>query len=118
MAKAFIPNFPFLVAFELLIPTYTKEKSTVKKTFPEVGNGVRMNCSFKTYGGTETTENGVYSVIDTATIETWYDPRIAADCRICILQTGKIYEIIGTPENIDMRGQFCRFKVQAIEGGA
>ena len=107
---------PYTVAAELLIPTYSTSKGVTKKTFP--AEGLRINCSFKTFGGTETTENGVYSVVDTGTIETWYRPDIKADCRIKILSTGSVYEVVGKPENIDMRNQFMSIRVRGIEGGA
>lgn len=114
--REFTPSLPYTVPIELLVPTYTSSKGVQKKTFAETGE--RLNCSFKTYGGTETTENGVYSVIDTAQIETWYRPDIKADCRIKVLSNETVYEVIGKPENIDMRNQFVRFKVRAVEGGA
>lgn len=107
---------PYSVAAELLIPTTNTVKGVTTKVFPE--NGLRFNCSFKTFGGTETVNNGVYSVIDTATVETWYRPDIKADCRIKVLSTDKVYDILGTPENIEMRNQFVTFKVRAVEGGA
>lgn len=112
----FKPRFPYATAIELLIPTYTTSKGVSVKSYPKTG--IRLNCSFKTYGGTETTVNDLYSVIDTASIETWYRPDIKADCRIKVLSTGEEYEIIDKPENIDMRNQFVRFKVRAVEGGA
>ena len=110
------PSFPFSVPIELLIPTYTKSKGVDVKTFPD--NGIRLNCSFKTYGGTESTVNGAYTVIDTATVETWFRPDIKTDCRIKLLPSGQVYEIIGKPENINMRNQFIKFKVRSVEGGA
>ena len=64
------PSFPFSVPIELLIPTFTKSKGVSVKTFPD--SGIRLNCSFKTYGGTESTVNGVVTVIDTAIVETWF----------------------------------------------
>lgn len=112
----FKPSFPFSTPIELLIPTYTKKKGVPVKEFPQTG--IRLNCSFKTYGGTETTTNDLYTVIDTAIIETWYRPDIKADCRIKLWATGQVYEIIGNPENIDMRNQFVKIKVRAVEGGA
>ena len=112
----FKPSFPFSTAVELLIPTYATVKGVPTKSFPE--KGTRLNCSFKTYGGTESRENDLYSIIDTAMLETWYRPDIKADCRIKVLQTGNVYEIIGKPENIELRNQFLRFKVRAVEGGA
>lgn len=112
----FTPSMPYSTAMELLIPTYTTVKGVPTKTYP--AKGLRLNGSFKTYGGTETTENGLYSVIDTASVETWYRPDIKSDCRIKVLQTGDVYEIIGKPENIEMRNQFIKFKVRAVEGRA
>lgn len=114
--KEFTPSLPYTVPVELLIPTYSSSKGVQKKTFP--ATGIRLNCSLKTYGGTETTENGVYTVVDTAQIETWYRPDIKADCRIKVLSTDSVYEVIGKPENINMRNQFVRFRVRAVEGGA
>ncbi len=114
--KTYKPSFPFSTAIELLIPTYSTSKGVTKKAFPE--EGIRLNCSFKTYGGTETTNNDVYTLEDTAKVETWYRPDIKADCRIKVLSTSQVYEIINTPENIDMRSQFCAFKVRAVRGGA
>lgn len=112
----FKPAFPYSTAIELLIPTYSKVKGTDVKTYP--ATGIRLNCSFKTYGGSETEVNGVLSVIDTANVETWYRPDIKTECRIKVLQTGGIYEVMNTPENIDMRNQFVKFKVRAVKGGA
>ena len=34
------------------------------------------------------------------------------------METGKVYEILGEVENIDMRNQFAKFKVRAVKGGA
>lgn len=114
--KTFKPDFPYSTAIELLIPTRTKSKGVNSKIFPD--KGIKLNCSFRTYGGTETTINDVYSIEDTANVETWYRPDIKSDCRIKVLQTGEIYEIINKPENVNKRNQFCRFKVKAIKGDA
>lgn len=109
----FTPAFPYTTPAELLIPTYSSEKGTQVKTFP--AQGIRINVSFRSFGGTETNTNDVLTVINTATVETWYRPDIKSDCRIK-LTDGAIYEIIGAPENIELRNQFCKFKVRAIEG--
>ena len=112
----FKPAFPYSTAIELLIPTYSVVKGVRQKAYPE--KGIRLNCSFKTYGGSETDVNGVLSVIDTANVETWYRPDITTECRIKVLQTGGVYEVMNTPENIDMRNQFVKFKVNAVKGKA
>lgn len=112
----FKPAFPYSTAIELLIPTYSTVKGNKVKSYSV--QGIRLNCSFKTYGGTETSVNGVLSVVDTAIVETWYRPDIKTDCRIKVLQTGNVYEVMIPPENIDMRNQFVKLKVQAVKGGA
>ena len=94
------------------------------KTYKDV-DGVIM-ANFKTFGGTETNNNGVLSVKDTAQVVCWYRPDIKADCRIVLLSAGvdekgkprAVYEIMGDPENIEMRNMFLKFKVHRIKGGA
>lgn len=112
----FKPNFPFATPVELLIPTYTTVKGVPTKTFP--AHGIRLNVSWKTYGGTEQTNNDLFTVLDTATVETWYRPDIKSDCRVKLWSTCQVYEIVGNPENINQRNQFSRFKVRAVESGA
>lgn len=107
---------PFTTPVKLLIPTCQTIKGVPKKTYPE--NGDLIWCSFKTYGGTEREVNEAYSIEDTAKIETWYRPDIKSDCRIMLAESGATYEILNEPENIDMRNQYCTFKVRRIKGGA
>lgn len=73
---------------------------------------------FKTYGGTENVVNGVYTLIDTAIVNTWYRPEITSECRICVLSNNKVYDIINDPENIEMRNQFLQFKIRKVGGKA
>ena len=75
-------------------------------------------CSFATYGGTEIESNGAIVVENTAIITTWYDPAITSKCRIKRLTDNAIFEIMGTPENVETRNMFCVFKVRRIRGGA
>ena len=86
------------------------------KAFP--ASGVRFFGSFKTYGGTERDVDGLYSIEDTAIIETWFNPSIKSDCRVKVLQTGNVYEIINEPENVELRNQWLKFKVKRVKGGA
>lgn len=109
------PNSPFTVPMFLLIPTTTKAKGSEKNVYPETG--LRINCSFRTFGGTEKTVDDVISVENTAVIETWYRPDIKANCELEDVD-GLRYEILGTPEDIEQRHQFLRFKIRAIKGGA
>lgn len=113
------PSLPFTVPMYLLVPTTTVKKGVAVKAYPEVKDAELIYCSFKTYGGTESVSNDVMTVLDTANVETWYRPDITASCRLCIAdQPTKFYEVIGQPENINLRNQFVKFKVQAVGGGA
>ena len=107
------PNVPFNVPFFLLTPTTTTIKGVTKKTFTK--NNEPFYCSFRTFGGTEKVVNNVVALEDTAIIETWYDPAITAACNIEV--ANKQYEILGTPENINMRNQYLKLRVRAIKGG-
>lgn len=75
-------------------------------------------CSFKTYGGTEKTVNGVYSIEDTANIETMYRSDITGVCRIARAEDKAVFDIINEPEDINQRHQFLKFKVKRLKGGA
>lgn len=108
------PPTRFDTTVELLVPQYSSYNGVQKKTYPK--EGVKINCSFRTFGGSEMVINGVYSVVDTATIETWYNPLIRADCMIRLGDAE--YEILGSPEDINNRHQFHRFKVRRTGGGA
>ena len=112
------PQLPFTVPMMLLIPTYETIKGVRKKKYPEnISDCDVVYCSFKTYGGTERIVNDLYSIEDTANIETWYRPDIKSDCRLATTN-GAIYEIINEPENINCRNQFLKFKVKRMKGGA
>lgn len=112
------PKTAFTVPLILLMPTETKINGVVTKTYPTVENGIRINGSFKTYGGTETAVNGLLSIVDTAEVETWFRPEIKANCVIVLANTNAKYEIISEPENINEANQFLKFKVQRVKGGA
>ena len=100
---------------KLLVPTYTRYNGVSTPTYPKDGDVIFVN--WKTYGGTEQTVNGVYSIRDTADITTWYRPDIKANCRL-LREDGKIYEIISEPENTDLNNKFLEFKVERVKGGA
>lgn len=89
-------------------------KGAAKKTVSETGKVVY--CSFRTFGGTEKSVNGLFSVEDTAVIETWYRPDINSGSVFRDI-SGKAYEVIGTPENIEMANKVLKFKVRAVKGG-
>lgn len=86
--------------------TYTAEKDA------EV-----IFVNWKTYGGTEQSVNGVYSILDTADITTRYRPDIKANCRL-LREDGAVYKIISEPENTDLNNRYMEFKVERVKGGA
>lgn len=110
----YTPSFPFNVPMLLFVPTLIKVKGVNKKVYPETGE--LIFCSFKTYGGTETTVNDQIAVIDTANIETWYRPDITSASMIKL--GAKSYEVVGEPEDIEQRHQFLKFKVRGVKGGS
>lgn len=144
MGKRFTPNAPFDTAMKLLKPTTIMVKGVAKKVFIDPVENLfeypfRINegdpiefskqmayldtieaffGSFRTYGGTESFSNGVYTVYHTAIIETWYNPEITTDCQIYLCETGEVFNIITKPENINMRHQFLQFKVERVGGKA
>ena len=109
---------PLNVPLMLLVPNYSDAYGVGQKTYPDIESGILIYGSFRTFGGTERDVNGLYSIENTATIDTWYRPDIQSDCRIGVPQTGEVYDILGEPENINMRNQYLRLKVIQVKGGA
>lgn len=107
------PSEPFTTVMELLNPTYKTSMGVTRKEYESVGF---INCIFKTFGGTESNVNDIYSLIDTANVETWYRPDITSKSQLKL--GNKVYEVIGEPEDISQRHQYLKFKVQSIRGGA
>lgn len=107
----FKPNTPYNVQAKLQVPVCKTVKGVKSKQYETEED---IFISFRTFGGTETVSNGMAAVENTAVVETWYRPDIKADCRLMI--GGTLYEIMGTPENINMRNQFLKFKVRAVKG--
>ena len=118
MARHFTPAAPFNVAMRLLIPTETYVKGTVKKVYPEPQDSPLLFGSFRTFGGSETVVNNVYSVEATGVIDTWYRPEIKPNCRIYIIESNETYEIVNDPEDIEKRHQFIQFKVRKVTANA
>lgn len=99
-----------------LVARSERVNGVIVKTYDP--DGVVRFCNFSTYGGTEQNVNGVYSVEDTAEVVTWFEPDITSADRIRLLESGTDYEIIGEPENIELRQQEMQFKVRRVRGGA
>lgn len=115
---AYRPSAPFTVPMKLLVPTGSSSYGVNNKTYSTPAKSAEFFGSFRTFGGTEGLKNDVLTVIDTGVIDTWYRPDIKSDCAVYLCETGDTYEIIGTPEDIEFRHQYLRFKVQKIGGKA
>lgn len=115
MSKQYQPSVPFSVPALHLKRSKELEKvnGVNQYTYSE---GVQFYCSAKSYGGTEKVVNGVFAVEDTWQIETWYNPDFGKGDRIRFLDDNSEYEILASPENINRRGQYMRFKVSRIGG--
>lgn len=107
------PSEPFTTPVELFNPTYETVLGVTTKKYPEKGE--LIFCSFKTYGGTESSVNDQLTVVDTANIETWYRPDITSASMIKL--GAREYEVMGVPEDIEQRHQFLKFKVRGVQGG-
>ena len=105
---------PFTAVMGLYAPDYVTAKGSTKKTYKKIAD---IFCSYRTFGGTEIVSNGVLSVENTAVIETWYTPEITSNSRLAT-PDGSMFEILGTPENINMQFQYMRFKIREVKGGA
>lgn len=95
-------------------PTVTTHNGVRTKTYSVSGETIFVN--WKSRGGTESTVNGVVSILDTAIVTTWYRSDITSGSRLK-LADGRIYEVISEPENIEMQNRFVQFKVQRTKGG-
>lgn len=108
----------------LQLPISSSSYGVNKKTYADA-KGVIM-ANFKTFGGTEQNNNGVMSVIETAQIVCRYRPDITSGSRFVLLPAGyddagkpkAVYEVLGDPENIEMRNMFLKIKAKRIKGGA
>ena len=127
--SGFSINITNPIPLVLLIPKISTKKGITNKEYPTVDealaekdkNGNSINLffgSFKTYGGPEKTVNGVYSIEDTANIETMYRSDITGVCRIARAEDKAVFDIINEPEDINQRHQFLKFKVKRLKGGA
>lgn len=101
-------------ACDLFIPTSSKVNGVQVHKYP--GEGKRFFASVKSYGGSEHVSNDLLVIEDTIVLTTWYRPDIRPNCRVKVLPAGAVYEIIGEPENWDMRGQFLVCKCKRVKG--
>lgn len=113
------PKTPFNVPVKILAPMRKTVSGVRKKVYPDPETVTEVVfVSFRTFGGTERESNGLYVIENTATVETWFRPDITSDCQMYLIPTEQTYEVIGEPENIEMRNQFLKIRVRLVGGKA
>lgn len=107
------PNLPFTTPIQLLKRSLEKINGVNQPTYEP---SITLYCSAKSYGGTEKQVNGVTVVEDTWVIDTFYHPAFRKGDRIKFLDDDTEYEILASPENIERKCKYMKFKVLSIGG--
>ncbi len=113
--SSYQPQEPFNVPARILKGNYEKINGVNVKTFTE---GDLIWVSAKSYGGTEKVVNDKYVIEDTLIIDTWFRPDIKSEDGLKLLDDNSQWEILNTPEDIDRRHQYLRFKIKRYKGKA
>lgn len=104
---------------EFVTPAVHKKATTVtinnriKKTYTDIGT---VRGKFKQKGTAETNANGLTVINEKTTFTTWFKADFAAADILTI--NGVDYEIIGIPENVEMRSRYAIITLERIGGGA
>lgn len=109
------PSAPFTVPMRVLTASTSKVNGVIVKGYSD---GPAFVGSFRTFGGTEREQDGLTVVEDTAKVETWFMPDLRAGDRIRTLEDSREWEVLGDPEDIEMRHYLMAFKVRRAQGGA
>jgi len=94
-------------------PTEALINGRTTKTFETVGN---LRGKFKLKGTSEINANGLMVVNEKTTFITWYKKNLEAKDILTI--NGTDYQIIGTAENVELRGLYSILNLEKIEAGA
>jgi hypothetical protein len=81
-----------------------------------IDEGKIFLANFSTYGSSEQERNGIDVVEENTVLTTWYNPKIEAGCRIVRLTDGAAFDVVGEPENVEMRDMFSVVKVRRVRG--
>lgn len=103
----------FVTPAEHKKPRSVTKNGRTQKTFEIVGT---VRGHFKQKGTAETNANGLTVINDKITFTTWYKADFAAKDILTI--NGEDYEVIGTPENVEMRGRYSIITLEKMGGGA
>lgn len=114
MSKQYQPQTPFNVPFKILSSTMTKINGVNTNTYVE-GTEVYF-CNAKAWLGANKNINNLSAEEDTLTIDTYFIPILKKNDRIKLLDDDSVWELKLSPENIDRRNQYSRFKVVRVHG--
>jgi len=94
-------------------PAYETINGHNQKTYNAVGN---LRGQFKQKTTSELNANGLVIVEDKVTYTTWWSNNLKAQDILTINNID--YEIIGQPENVEMRSRYAVLNLRLIKGGA
>ena len=94
-------------------PSYALINGHNQKTYELVGT---IKGKFKQKSTSELNANALVVVEDKITFVTWYSSTLAAQDILTINNID--FEIVGTVENVEMRGRYAVLELRRIEGGA
>lgn len=115
MAKRYVPSFPMSVPMTIMIPEDVRVQGVPKKVLKE---GDLFFGSYRTYQTNDRTNNDVKTPERVVVVDTWYRPDIKSNNKIRMEPGGEIYDIVGDPEDIEMRHQFLQIRLQRAGGKA
>lgn len=94
---------------------YEDKLGKITKKYVEQNQDIFI--AFSDFQGTETNSNDTIIIKETASICMPFIPDLKnGDC-IKLLENGKVYEILNSPENWNMQNAFLLFKVERKQGG-
>lgn len=114
MAKQYQPYAPFNVPFKILSSTQKRVNGIVINEYMEQDS--IYFCSARAYINSNRNVNDLNSEEDTLVIDSYYIPDLKRNDRIRLLDDDSVWELTLTPENINRRNQYSRFKVVKIHG--
>ena len=114
MARQYQPYAPFNVPFKILSAQTTKVNGVNAIEYVE-GFEVYY-CSARAYLGSPKTINDISAEEDTLVVDSYWIPELKKNDRIRLLDDDSIWELYVSPENINRRNQYAKFKVVRING--
>ena len=116
MSRQYQPQVPFTVPFRIISATRKKVNGMAMMEYNEDLNSEVYFCNAKAYVGITKKLNDLSVEEDTLTVDTYWIPSLKKNDRIRLLDDDSVWELYVSPENINRRNQWCRFKVVRIYG--